>query len=82
MEPAMDGFEPLLIHVCVNLGRGNIRMPEHFLDDPEIRAIAEEMGCEAVSQEMRIHISIQSRMFRVMFHNLPDPDRGQPCPPR
>ena len=42
----------------VNLRRGDIGMAEHFLDDPEIRAIAEKVSGEAVSQEVRINVSI------------------------
>jgi len=56
VELAMDSFESVLIDVGVDLGRGNIGMAEHFLDDAQIGAIAEEMGSETVSQEMWINI--------------------------
>lgn len=72
----MDGFESLLIDVRVDLGRGNIGVTEHFLDDAQIGAIAEEMGSETVSQEMRINIFLQAGMPGMFFHDLPDAGRG------
>lgn len=77
MELAMDGFESVLIDMGVDLGRGNIGMAEHFLDDAQIGAIAEEMGSETVSQEMWINIFLQARMPRMFFHDLPDAGSGQ-----
>jgi len=77
VEPAMDSFESVLIDVGVDLGRGNIGMAEHFLDDAQIGAIAEEMGSETVSQEMWINIFLQAGMSRMFFHNLPDTGSGQ-----
>jgi hypothetical protein len=76
VELAMDGFEPLLIDVGVDLGRGNIGVTEHFLDDAQIGAIAEEMGSETVSQKMRINIFLQAGMLRMFFHDLPDAGSG------
>ena len=76
MELPMNRFQPLLVDVRINLGRGDIRMPEHLLDDPEIGSVAQKMGRETVPQQVRINVSIQSRMLRMMFHNLPDPHGG------
>jgi len=49
MELSMDSFEPLLIDVGVNLCRGNIGVAEHFLDDAQIGAVAEQMRGKTVS---------------------------------
>jgi hypothetical protein len=40
MKLPVHRLEPLLIYVCVNLRRRNISVPEHFLDDPQIGAVA------------------------------------------
>jgi hypothetical protein len=39
MKLSMHGFQPLLVDVRINLGRRNVRVPEHFLDDPQIGAV-------------------------------------------
>jgi len=39
----MDRFQSLLVDVCVNLGCGNVGVAKHFLNNPQIRAIAEQM---------------------------------------
>ena len=77
VELAMDSLESVLIDVGVDLGRGNIGMAEHFLDDAQIGAIAEEMRSETVPQEMWINIFLQPGMPRMFFHDLPDAGSGQ-----
>ena len=44
MVAVMHGLEPLLIHVSINLGGGNVRVTQHLLDDAQVRAIAQEMS--------------------------------------
>ena len=61
MKFAMHGLQPLLIHMRVNLRRRNIGMPEHFLDDPQIGAVAEKMRRETVPEQMRINIGFDIR---------------------
>ena len=53
MKLAMHSLEPLLIDMSINLGRRYVRVPQHLLDDSKIRAVAEQMRCEAVPQRMR-----------------------------
>ena len=50
MKLAVDLFQPLLIHVSVNLGRRDVGVPEHFLNHPKISAIVQQMGREAVPE--------------------------------
>jgi hypothetical protein len=75
MKLSMDGFQPLLIDVRVNLRRGNICVPEHFLDDAQVGAVSEQMRREAVTEKMRINIFLQSGVPGMFFHNLPDTRR-------
>ena len=60
MELSMDGFEPILIDVRVNLGRGNIGVTQHFLDDAQVGAVTEKMRSETVPEQVRINIFLQS----------------------
>ena len=75
VESAMHGFEALLIDVGVNLRRGNIRVTEHFLDDPQIGSVAQQVRGERMSKQMRINIKVDSSALRAAFHNLPDAHR-------
>ena len=39
MKPVVGILEPALVNVGVNLRRGDVSVPEHFLDDAKIAAI-------------------------------------------
>src|ERR1051325_8719905 len=43
MELSVRRLQALLIHVRVNLCRRNVRMPEHFLNDPQVCSVAKEV---------------------------------------
>ena len=72
----MHSLQPLLINMGVDLCRRYVRVTQHLLDDSQIRAIAEQMRCEAVPQKMRIDVLFQSGALRVLFNDLPDPGCG------
>ena len=76
MKFPMHSFEPLLVDMRVNLRRGNVRVPEHFLYDPQIGAVSEQMRGKTVPEQVRINILFQSGSLRLFFHNLPDPCCG------
>lgn len=44
MKFLMNGQEPLLIHMSVNLRRADVRMPQHLLNDPQIGAVFQQMA--------------------------------------
>ena len=75
MKFPMDRFQALLINVRVNLGRRDVGVAEHLLDDAQISAIAEQMRGKTVSQKMRVNIRFQAGFSGVFFHNLPDAHR-------
>ncbi len=56
----MDGFQALLVDVGVDLGRGNIGMAEHFLNDAQVGAVAEQMRSETVPEQMRVNVFLQA----------------------
>ena len=64
MELMMHRFQPLLIHVRVNLRGRNIRVAEHLLDDAQVRAVPEQMRGEAMPQQMRINVRLKPRNAR------------------
>ena len=75
MKLPVHGFQPLLVHVRINLRRRNIGVAQHFLDNAKIGAVPEQMGRETVAQKVRINILLQSCAPRVFFHDLPDARR-------
>ena len=75
MKLPMDSFKPLLINMRIDLRRRNIGVTQHFLDDPQIGAVPEEMGREAMPEKVRINILLQSGAPRVFFHDLPNAGR-------
>jgi hypothetical protein len=46
----VHSFEPLLVHVGVNLRRRNIGVAQHFLDNPQIGTVSEQVRREAVPE--------------------------------
>ena len=72
----MHRFQPLLIDMCVNLGCGNVGVAEHFLNDAQISAVAEQMRSEAMPEQVGINIFFQTGMPCLFFYDLPD-SRGR-----
>jgi hypothetical protein len=63
----------------INLGRRNVSVSEHFLNDAQVCAVRKQMGRKRVPQKMRVHIRLQSGIPGTAFYNLPDPYRGETC---
>ena len=68
----MHSFKPLLDDVRVHLRRRNIGVPEHFLNDPQVGAIAKQVGREAMAEKVRVNIFLQPCTARMFFYDLPD----------
>ena len=49
MELFMDRFQSVLIDVRINLGGRDVRVPEQLLNDPEIRAVTQQVSRKRVS---------------------------------
>ena len=67
MKLPMHRLEPLLIDMGVNLRRRNVGVPKHFLNDPQIGPVAEQMGGKTVPKQMRIDVRFQSGMSGPCF---------------
>src|SRR5207245_9967747 len=65
----MHSFKPLLIDVRVHLRRRNIGVAEHFLNDPQIGAIAKQVGREAMAEEGREDVFLESAALCVVFYD-------------
>jgi hypothetical protein len=76
MKPAMEIPQPVLLHMGVDLGSGNIRVTEHLLDDPQVSSVIEQVGGKRMPQKVRINILVQPGPFRDLFHDHPDPTRS------
>jgi hypothetical protein len=69
--------ESLLIDVGIDLSGSDIRMTEQFLNDAEVGATAEQVGSEAVTQEVRVQADGQSGRGGALFDDLPRALGGQ-----
>src|SRR5437899_5792611 len=72
MKLSMHRFQTLLIDVGINLRRRNIGVAEHLLNDAQVRAVAQQVGREAVPEQMRINIFFPARVARFFLHDLSD----------
>ena len=56
MKFFVDLAQAVARDVRVNLRRADVRVAEQFLDDPQIRAVFQQVRREAVSQHVRRHV--------------------------
>lgn len=66
-----------MIHVRIDLRRGDTGMAQHFLDLPKIRAAGQEVGCEAVPERVGADIWWRVGPQCIFFNNFPDPFPAQ-----
>ena len=76
MKLTMHSLQPLLIDMGIDLCRRYVGVTQHLLDDSQIRAVAEQMCREAVTEKVRIDVLCQSGPLCVLLNNLPDPHCG------
>lgn len=61
----------------INLGGGQVGVPQQHLHHPEIGAVIKQMGRERVTQAMRIDRIVDSGMTRMVANPLPDRLAGE-----
>ena len=66
MSTIVNRFQSLGSHVKVNLGRLQIRMPEHFLDRPEACTRIQHMRCKGVPQAMGRDTDPRGHLLNIM----------------
>ena len=52
MKRAMNGFQPFLVDVSVDLGCCDIGMTEHELDRAQVGTVCQEVGGERVAEHV------------------------------
>jgi CRISPR/Cas system-associated endonuclease Cas1 len=75
MKLPMHSFKPLLIDMRINLRRRNIGVAEHFLNNPQIGAVSEQMRRETMAEKVRVNVLLKPGAPRVFLHDLPDTRR-------
>ena len=63
-------LQPTLIHMSVDLRCGDVGMAEHFLDHPQVGAMVQQMGGKGMTQEMRMHMLLQSGSLGALLNDL------------
>jgi hypothetical protein len=66
----MDGFQPLPVHMGVNLSGRDIGMTQQFLNHPQVGSTFEQVGGEGMPQQMGIHVLIDAGELGTFFHDL------------
>jgi hypothetical protein len=66
--------QTLRLDCRVDLGRGDTRVAQHFLNCPQVCTTGQKVGCERVPQQMRLHILRNAGAPRVFLHDKPQCD--------
>ena len=74
---AVHFFQPRAVHMRVDLRRRDIRMSEHRLHRPQIRAALEQVSCKRMAQGMRRHAFLDPCRKSVGSDELPKSLPGQ-----
>lgn len=70
METFVNGLEALLIHVGVDLRRGDIGVSQEFLNDTEVGPVFEKMGREGMPEKVGIDVLGDPGLFRPFLDDL------------
>src|SRR5678815_436664 len=71
MERFVNLLQPLPDHVGVDLGGGDLRVPQHHLDRSQIRPSLQKVCRERMPEHMRRDVFPDGSLFRVCFQDLP-----------
>ena len=63
----------------VDLGGGDIRVPQHLLNGAQVSAVFQQMHREAVPQRMGRHVLADLRFRLIMLDDFPEPLTGHTC---
>lgn len=73
MKLPVDIPQPVPGDMRVNLRRADIRVPQQFLDHPQIRAVLQQMRREAMTQHVRSDVARDTRAPNAILD--PQPQR-------
>ena len=77
MEAPVDVVEAGTVHVGVDLRGGDVRVAEHFLDDPKIRIAFEQVAREGVAEKMGVDSFLDASPLACLSDELPDAGAGE-----
>jgi len=77
----MEFFQPILVDVGVDLGRGDVGVAQHGLYGAQVGAMAQEVGGEGVTQHVRRDGFADSGCPRRVFDDLPETESGHGAAP-
>lgn len=77
MKSLVDLLQSPVVDVGINLGGGNIGVPEKFLDHPQISSVLEEVGGKGVAQEVRIDVLFEPGLAGTFLYDFPDTIRTE-----
>ena len=75
MKLVMHRFEPLLVDVRVDLGGRDVGVPQHFLDDAQIRAVVSANGWRSYGAADADKYCLEPGTPCHRLHDLPDAHR-------
>lgn len=62
--------QKLPVYMRINLGSGNLLMPQHILDGPEISSPFQQMCGKGMAEGMRAHILMYPRHLCLLLDNM------------
>ena len=71
MELAMNRLQAISVNVCVDLGRRDAGMAEHFLHGAQIGSSGQKMCGEAVSEGVWADLPCDATPFHVLLYEDP-----------
>src|SRR5665213_2271802 len=74
MKLPMDGLQPILIDMRINLCRADIAVAQQFLHYAQIRPAADQVGRETMAERVRGYRFQQSAPTAIFFHQIPKTD--------
>lgn len=72
MELRVDFFQPALVDVSVDLGRGDAGVAEHFLDVTQVGATGQHVRGKTVPQRVRTDRWRDAGNHRVLLDQIPN----------
>ena len=77
MKLLVDLLQSPVVDVGINLGGGNVGVPEKFLDHPQISSVLEEVGGKGVAQEVWVDVLFESGLAGPFLYDFPDTIRTE-----
>ena len=65
-------LHPRSVHMGISVGCPNVLMPQHFLDEPEVGSILQEMSRKTMSQSVRRDRLGDAGALRIGFDPRPN----------